>query len=78
MGKIIFSLLTFGWHMNNTINNQGDHCIVAHCNDSLKLIGVDSNQMLLTDDDEKQCTRNKAEIIEKLNAYAVLLFNSAK
>lgn len=78
MVRLIISLLTFGWLMNNTTNNQGDHCIIAHC-DSDKLIGGDSNQMLLTDDEiEKQCTNNKAEIIEELNAYAVLLFNSAK
>jgi hypothetical protein len=79
METVIISLLTFAWHMNNTTNNQGDHCIIAHCDDPLKLIGVDSNQMLLTPADiDEQCTKNKNDIIKELNAYAVLLINSAK
>ncbi|OEU62772.1 MAG: hypothetical protein BBJ57_10240 [Desulfobacterales bacterium PC51MH44] len=79
MVRILISLLTFAWHMNNTTNNQGDHCIIADCHKPEKLIGVDSNQTLLTPEEIKgQCAKDKHEIISELNKYAVLLFNSAE
>lgn len=73
MVKIIISLLTFSWHMNNTINNQGDHCIVAHCN-SNKLVGDGSNQMLIASYIE-ECKENASVEIETLNKFAQNFFH---
>ena len=48
------SLLTYSSLMNNTVNNQGDHCMVAHDMNG-KCIGNDTNQTLLTPSEVKQC-----------------------
>jgi len=76
MAKNIISLLTFSWHMNNTINNQGDHCIVADCNSS-KLVGDGSNQMLITSHID-ECKKEAWKEIETLNKFASNLFSLTK
>lgn len=51
----IFSLVTYSTDLNNTMHNQGNHCVYANCVRKTKLIAR-WNKTTMSDLNEKECS----------------------
>lgn len=66
------SLITYSSLLNNTVNNHGDHCIVAY-SEREEVIQNDSNQTLLAGAD-KRCQSATDLALASLHEFAVQWF----